>query len=106
MGTFKWELLKQHALERIEVDPWSGGGNGNIIAYALIAGMHDHSKWRNNAEEMKQMAIDVVKAWDVRACMKLVDRFPSILPKKYHNKSPMLDTNDKGDWVLIFSNEE
>ena len=95
----KWETLKKRAtIQASDINDY----NWPVVAQALVAGIPDGSRWRDNIKAMRNQADDIIQQWDVRRAMKLVTAFPSILPKKYHTTTPVIDLNNSGKWVLYF----
>jgi len=106
----KWDAVKKKAqaefIERVN--------KGNIYTadsiwyYALVAGAHSEPPLlgQTQLEQLVNEWIDAgiarIKNWDIRRCMKLVELFPSSMPKHLHGRVPRCDYDEAGAWFLYF----
>lgn len=59
--------------------------------------------WRNNAKELREKAWQTIENWDIRLAKRLFDIFPRIIAKKYQGQMPVIECDEKNEWVVIFS---
>jgi len=75
---------------------------------ALAISANNGEDWQSNLVTMREGVATIIKSWDIRMVNKLFELFPdeifpSIIPKKYKNKQPRLDYNEKGEWCIILN---
>lgn len=53
-------------------------------------------------KEWEAYGVALIENWDIRKCMKLVECFPEILPKRLHSRTPVCDYDENLNWALFF----
>jgi hypothetical protein len=53
-------------------------------------------------DQLREDIVKVIDAWDVRCAATLIEKFPGIVRKQDNGKSPAVDMDDKGHWVVTF----
>lgn len=104
MYTCKWEHLKLKACRVLSGafhEHWHGIYGTLCFIEQMRTGQPVKS-WRKNAVEFRQMAWSIIENWDIRCAERLLECFPSILPKKHHNSTPIAEMDEKGDWIILF----
>ncbi len=105
MRIYKWEKLKNEAA--CVLSSFSKSLNIGPL-YGLLQSLEQQitrekiKNWRENTKEMVLKAQKMIDNWDIRCAGKLFEVFPSIISKKYHNKSFNCEYNERGQWIIIF----
>ena len=101
----KFEVIKRNAVR--EFYNKFGGNNQGLIGLgdiapflALLEQVHTGQPARKVLETWADYGCRLIDNWDVRMVGKLIELFPSCVPKHWHGKQLIADYNDGGDWIV------
>ena len=115
MRAIKWETIKANA-EREFFN--RAGGNKSTIGYGqeqdqayflalLVAvNMTPPQSPIELAKDWIEKGCKLIRQWDVRMVRKLMELFPTCVPKFCHTQPIAADYDESGDWVVCFGNPD
>lgn len=107
--TFLWDGIRRKA--EIEFYNVAGGPKHTIgydenrtafLALFAAATMTPPRKPMDVLSEWVEEGCKLIRAWDIRRVKKLIELFPSCVPKCYQSLPILLDTDDKDRWCVTF----
>jgi hypothetical protein len=102
MNAMKYETIKKKAIEelRTQIEVGSGWPSDKLFM-ALMPAVEMRRKPRELLEEWTAEAVKMIEKWDIRQVGKLVELFPSCIPKRFHGLPMVAEMADTG-WVVMF----
>jgi len=58
--------------------------------------------WKPIFDRLREDVVKVIDKWDVSCVVTLIEKFPNIVSQKHLGKTPTIEMENNGNWVVIF----
>lgn len=100
-----FEVIKRNAVR--EFFNRMGGNNRGLIGLgdstvflALLEQIHTGTPAREVLESWTTYGEGLIRNWDIRMVGKLIELFPSCVPKHWHGRRFIAEYGEAGDWAV------
>jgi hypothetical protein len=104
MNFLKYETIKKKAILELRSRHDDAAMMMPVIFEALLPAVANRQDPRQVSAEWMAAAVKIIERWDVRCVAKLIELFPSCIPRHLHGKaiSATLDDTEMSDWIIRF----
>ena len=104
MNFVKYETIKKKAILELRSRHYDTTMMTPVIFEALLPAVASRMDPRQLSSEWMAAAVKIIERWDVRCVAKLIELFPSCIPKHRHGRRIFAENEDteEGDWIVRF----